>query len=160
MLQDIIDFNHISKDLTEDERTFLMNLYKHYQLTMYVYRKAYRKYNKINIIVSTISGLLSGTSLLAFLPPPFSLASISAVSALILNAIRNACDIEKKLAQYKTAFQYYVKVLNNLKISLRGMPYNRNEIIARLDVIDNIIAGYGIVNEEPYKKDIIKSINK
>ena len=51
----IFDFNHISKDLSEDIEKTLKNFYKFYHKKLCCYNKAFKKYKKKSLSLTLLS---------------------------------------------------------------------------------------------------------
>lgn len=58
---EVLSFNHISENLSDDKVTALRNLYKHYHLKTWCFKKAYNHFKRINIILNTASIVLTST---------------------------------------------------------------------------------------------------
>lgn len=60
---EILNFNHISDNLTENEITALQNLYKHNHIKTWCFKKAYKHYKRVNaaLTLSSITLTITGT---------------------------------------------------------------------------------------------------
>ena len=134
----VINFNHISPKLTEEEEETLKKLYAHYHFKAWAYKKAYRKFKKINTALSLASislnavGVVIGSITLNVII----LGSVSGLGVL-LQAYLGLKDFKKKIEMTQFAHTNYSKILNKIRQHLRGEPYDNDAFIQELYLLDN-----------------------
>lgn len=133
----VIDFNHISDQLADDEVVMLKAFYKRYHYKCWVYRKAYLAYKKRDLILTATSavitvGGLAGTAV--FLP-----AIGVGACGIVLAVITKKKNYPRKIELCRYAYTSYQKVLNQLKAYLRGDSYDKERLIHELNILDDNI---------------------
>lgn len=135
-----INFNHISKNLHEDEKEALIKLYKHYHRKAFCYKKAFKHYTKINIALNITSIILTtvGTIVGAVTLNPIILGSISG-SGVLLQSLLKFKKYDKKTEMCKFAYTNYENILNKIRSYLRGQQYKMTDLNAELVWVDDIV---------------------
>lgn len=135
-----MDFNHISKKLTNAQVSELTNLYNTYHKQYWCYKKMYKKYKRFNLalklssVVLTTSGAVVGCVTLN----PIILACVSGAGVL-LQTITTQKNFTKRTEACRYAFQSYQKLLNRLKYILRSGDFD--EFLEReLAMVDDQVA--------------------
>ncbi|GFU97762.1 uncharacterized protein TNCV_2532351 [Trichonephila clavipes] len=82
------------------------------QKKIYVYRKSYHHYHKINITMTLIKFVLSSLGLSAFVIVPLAAPSLSVV---IVEVIDKALIIVERKEEYKQSYKFYKQLLNLYK---------------------------------------------
>lgn len=151
-----MDFNHISKTLTEEKATALKKLYRFYHQQYWCYKKMFKKFKRLDLtlklssVVLTTSGVVVGAITLN----PIILACISGVG-VSLQTITNHISLTKKIEACRYAFQSYLKLINKLKLSLRSGEID--EFLEReLAMIDDQVAD----SSPPLSDKIVKLYSK
>lgn len=100
---------------------------------IYVYRKSYHHYHKINVVLSISKFLCSSLGLSAFVMVP--LAALS-LSAGIVEVIEKAINIQERKEEYKQSYKFYKQLLNLYKSNAltEEEVYKREE-----DFINNLV---------------------
>lgn len=79
---------------------------------IYVYRKSYHHYHKINVSLSITKFLLSSLGLSAFVMIPLGALSLSAG---IVEVIDKALNLLERKEEYKQSYKFYKQLLNSYK---------------------------------------------
>lgn len=100
---------------------------------IYVYRKSYHHYHKINITMTVSKFFLSSLGLSAFVMVP--LAALS-LSVGIVEVIEKALNIVERKEEYKQSYKFYKQLLNSYKSNAitEEEVYKREE-----DFINNLV---------------------
>ena len=103
------------------------------QKKIYVYRKSYHHYHKINITMTVSKFVLSSLGLSAFVLVP--LAALS-LSVGIVEVIDKALNIMERKEEYKQSYKFYKQLLNSYKSNTLSEEevYKREE-----DYIHNLV---------------------
>ena len=116
-----MNFNHISKKLTEDEVSALTNLYHTYHKKYWCFKKMFKKYQAFDLSLKLSSVILTttGTIIGAITLNPIFLSVVTG-SGVFLQTIGTQKNFSKKVEACRYAFQSYQKLLNKLKLCLRS----------------------------------------
>ena len=116
-----MDFNHISKKLTETEASKLAKLYHIYHKQYWCYKKMFKSFKKfdltlkISAVICTTVGAVVGAVTLN----PIILGVVSG-SGVVLSTITTQKNFSKKTEACRNAFISYRKILNKIKLFLRS----------------------------------------
>jgi len=137
-----MNFNHISKRLTEGQVSALTSLHFTYQKQYWCYKKMFKRHRRLNLalklssVILTKTGAVIGTVTLN----PMILAGVSGTSVL-LQTITTHKIFQKKTEACRYVFQSYQKLLNTLKLCLRSGEIDeyleRELVIVDDQVVDN-----------------------
>ena len=135
-----ITYNHISKDLTDDEVNKLKQWYSHYHKLYTCFKWKCKKLKKVNLSLNVVSlGLtVSGTIAGGITLNPIILGCISGPGILIQGYLSKS-NIKTKTEMCRYAYTSYQKILTQLKSFLRGMTYEESIFLSDLKIIDNVV---------------------
>ena len=131
-MKDIFEFNHIDNSLSESDIETLKNFYKHYHKKYWCFKKAYKRYKRLDesITISgaglVITGLIKGGITLN----PIILGIINGTGVLVAS-IGKVKNYKKKTEMSRIAYTSYNKVLVELRSALRGDEFNKRALIDR-----------------------------
>ena len=152
----VINFNHISEELTESQITELKSYYKTYHKKMWIYKAAYKRLKawqlagNISSIVFATGGLASSIATAGV-----SLIAIASASVLIQAYMKHK-NLEIRLHQVQYAFQTYGHLLIQIKDILRSGQFNESELLSKLQQNDDFILDNSpIVDKFEKKYDMI-----
>ena len=136
----IFEWNHISCDLDQKEIEILKNLYRYYHKRYKCYEWQFLKLERIHLYLKMTSiGLtVSGTIVGSVTLNPIVLASIEGPGILIQGYLMKS-DIANKIDKCHFAYTSYQKILTNLRGFLRGMSYDKKELLHDIKTIDDIV---------------------
>ena len=147
-----MDFNHISRKLTQEQVSELTKLYHTYHKQYWCYKKMFKKFKRMDLalklssVVFTTTGAVVGSVTLN----PIFLACISGTGVL-LQTITAQKNFSKKTESCRYAYQSYQKLLNKLKLFLRSGDID--EFFGReLAMVDDQVAGICPPISESYEK--------
>ena len=120
-----MDFNHISRKLTQNQINELKSLYKTYHEQFWCYKRMFKKYKRNDIILKVTPIVLTtvGAAVGVITSNPIIIASLSG-AGLMLQTITVQKNFTKKYESCRFAFQNYQKVLNKLKYMLRSGDFD------------------------------------
>ena len=140
MVQKIFGFNHISDTLSEDEINKLKTLYKSYHRLQMCYKWKYKRLrrSKLSLELSSLGLTSIGAIIGAITLNPIILGCLSG-SGIMIQAYLTKSDLDKRVDRCKFAYTSYERILVQLKSFLRGLPYDENNFLSDLKVLDDII---------------------
>ena len=149
----IFEWNHISCDLDQKEIKILKNLYTYYHKRYKCYEWQFLKLERIHLYLKMTSiGLtVSGTIVGSVTLNPIVLASIAGPGILIQGYLMKS-DIANKIDKCHFAYTSYQKLLTNLRGYLRGMSYDKKELLHDIKIIDDLIIDSCPSIDRYYKK--------
>ena len=138
--KEVIQFNHISKDLSEEKVEELKNLYSNYHRLTKCHKWQYKKLRKRKVILQVLGVSLTaiGGGLSAVNP----LNSIIAVGGVVIYAFTEKSDLHNKVEKSKFGYQTYEKVLHQLVGILRSGEFDKTvetKLLSDLLVIDGVV---------------------
>ena len=141
--ENIFRFNHIDKGKTKEEIEEIKELYKYYHFKFWVYQKAYKRFKKLNLLLNMAStGLIVvGTVVGGLTANPAILGSISG-AGLALKTFSETKDYKKRIELSKFCYTTYSKVLVELRTSLRGATFNKDDFLKEMTVLDETIVDF------------------
>ena len=132
----IFEWNHISCDLDEEEAELLKNLYRYYHKRYKCYQWKFLKLERTHLYLKMTSiGLTVAGSVTL---NPIILASIAGLGIVIQGYLMKS-DIANKIDKCHFAYTSYQKLLTNLRGFLRGMSYDKKELLHDIKTIDDIV---------------------
>jgi hypothetical protein len=140
----IIDFNHVCPNLSVLDETMLKRYYSYYHRLEYVYRHSFKFYRNLNIGLNITIGLLTSTSVAALFSPISPLVALVGAGVLIITGISEGLSIRQKATKAQFVYQHYQVIMNDIKSYLRGIEFDRDDLVKHLNTIDNLIADIGI----------------
>ena len=140
MVQKIINFNHISDQLNEDEMSKLKVLYRSYHRLHKCYQWKYKKLRRLklslelsSIGLTTLGAIVGGITL-----NPVVLGVLSG-SGIMIQAYLTKSELNKMVDRCRFAYTSYEKVLVQLKSFLRGLPYDEYMFLSDIKILDDIV---------------------
>ena len=136
-----LDFNHISKDLSEEDVEKLKKLYSTYHRNCICYKWKYKRLKRLKLFLNmatialTSIGVIAGATTLN----PIILGSISGTGILVQGYVTKS-NIASNVSKCKYAYTSYEKMLSLIKSHLRGVPYDESTLLTELRLIDEIVA--------------------
>lgn len=152
----IIDFNHISSELSESTIDMLKGYYSYYHKLEYVYRHTFKFHRNLNIGLNIGIGLLTSTTVVAALSPISPLSALIGAGVLIITGVSEGLAVRQKATKAQFIYQHYQVILNDLKSFLRGIDFDTDDLVKRLNTIDNMITDIGM----PYMQSFHRKYNK
>ena len=136
--REILNFNHISKNLSESDLEALKNLYKHYHKKTWCYKKAYQYFRRFNISLNIASIVLTSTGTIVggVTLNPIVRGTITG-SGVALQGFIKMKKYNRKIEMSKFAFTSYQKVLNKIRAYLRGEKLEINDLVLELQLLDD-----------------------
>ncbi len=161
MKKNIVDFNHISKEIPKQDVDALMEYYKYYHRKLWCVKKCYKYYTKILRVISylplimTSSGIISSGASLNPL-----LLIISGVGVSLAAACKKVEPrLETKKNACKTASITYKKLLDQIRSYLRGIKYDMDDLIREFRIIDSMLTDILPMRVSKYEKDYDKKVD-
>ena len=154
-MKDIFEFN-IDNSLSESDIETLKNFYKHYHKKYWCFKKAYKRYKRLDESI-TISGaglVIIGSIKRGITLNPIILGIINGTGALVAS-IGKVKNYKKKTEMSRIAYTSYNKVLVELRSALRGDEFNKREFIDRTKIMDEII-----IDQTPLADRFVKKYKK
>ena len=141
--ENIFCFNHIDKSKTKEEIQEIKELYKYYHFKFWVYQKAHKYFKKLNLLLNmTSTGLIVvGTVVGSLTASPAIIGSISG-AGLALKTFSETKDYKKKIELSKFCYTTYSKVLVELRTSLRGGTFDKDDFLKEMTVLDEKIVDF------------------
>ena len=136
----IFNFNHIDKNISKEKLSEIKAWYKFYYKRFWRYKKAFKHFKRLNLIinVSSTSLVVIGTIACGVTLNPIILGTISGVG-ILLKTFSEIKNYKKKIEMSKFAYTAYEKVLIDLRSSLRGNQVNHTTFIYEMRLIDEMI---------------------
>ena len=137
----IFNFNHISKDLPEEVEQTLKEFYKFYHKKWWCYERAFRRYKKKSLSLSLLSAgsIISGAAAEGVTLNPIILGVLTTIG-VIAKVLSNFKKYDKKVESTRYAETTYKKVLDELRMYLRGgVVYHHEDFVKSMKIIDNTI---------------------
>ena len=131
-----IVYNHISKDLSEDEVNKLKQWYSYYHKVYTCFKWKYKKLKKVNMVIlglTVSSTIVGGITLI-----PIILGCISSPGILIQGYLSKS-NIETKTEMCRYACTSYQKILKQMKSFLHGMTCEESIFLSDLKIIDDVV---------------------
>ena len=141
MRNKVIEFNHISNSLNQDEINMLKKLYKSYHKSQICYRRKYKRLRRLKITLEMSSIFLTslGAIIGSITLNPIILGALTA-PGIMIQAYLTKSDLNNRVDRCKFAFTSYEKVLIQIKTYLRGVKYNESDFFTDRKVLDDIIS--------------------
>ena len=136
----IFRFNHIDKSKTKEEIEEIKELYKYYHFKFWVYQKAHKYFKKLNLLLNmTSTGLIVVGTVVGSLT-----AIIGSISGagLALKTFSETKDDKKKIELSKFCYTTYSKLLVELRTSLRGATFDKDDFLKEMTVLDETIVDF------------------
>ena len=139
-MNDIFEFNHIDKSLSESEVNTLKDFYKHYHKKYWCFKKSYKSYKFLDDVftISSICLVAIGTISGGITLNPVVLGVVNG-AGIIVAGIGKKNNYKRKIEMTRIAFTTYEKVLVELRSALRGDEWNKQDFVDRMKLIDEMI---------------------
>ena len=138
----IFDLNHISKDLSEKIEKTLKEFYKFYHKKWWCYNKAFKRYKRKSLSLTILSAgsIISGATAGGISLNLIILGVLTSVG-VISKVLSNFKKYDKKVESTRYASTTYKKVLDELRMYLRGgkLMYNHEDFVKSMKIIDDVI---------------------
>ena len=123
--QKVFNFNHISKNLSDEKIKEIKDLYKYYHKEFWCYKKSFQHYQKMHLSTNLGSAglVIIGTIAGGITPNVIILGAISGVGVL-LQTYATAKNYDCKLENCRFAYTSYFDVLSELRNRLRSGVFN------------------------------------
>ena len=139
MSKKIIDFNHISKSLTEDQMLELKSYYTTYHRKLWIFKRAYKRYKRFKYLGNSLSIIFSvGGIGGAIGSGGISLVVISTLALLIQGWMKHK-NLDWNIGMCKYSYQSYEHLLYDIRDAMRLGSYNPNELISKINQIDDTV---------------------
>ena len=128
----------IHNKVTEEETNKLKNWYSYYHKSATCYKWKYKKLKTIKLALnmSSMSLTVAGSALVPF--THFASLSITGVGVIIQGYVTRF-DIAKKIDSCRFAYTSYNKILVQLRMYFRGIPYDEKVFLTDTKVLDDIV---------------------
>ena len=139
-MKSVIDFNHISPNLSEGEVGKLEQWYRYYHKLYTCYKWKYRtlKRVRLSLNMASIGLVVIGSIAGGVTTNPVILGCISGLGVLIQGYLTKK-DISRKVEMSRYAYTSYKKVLIQLRSFLRGMPYDEMIFLSDVKMVDDTV---------------------
>ena len=136
----IFEFNHIDKDLSEEQYNTITNLYKHYHKKHWCYKKSYKSHKFLdNFFTITSLSLIAVGTITGGVTLNHIIIGVVNGAGVIVAGITKKKDFKKKIETTKLAYTTYEKVLVELRSALRGDEWSKEEFVDRIKILDEMI---------------------
>ena len=141
--ENIFHFNHIDKSKTKEKIQEIKELYKYYRFKYWCYQKAYKYFQKLNLLLNMSSTglIIIGKVAGGLTANPAIIGSISG-AGLALKTFSETKNYKRKIEMSKFSYATYDKVLVGLRTSLRGGTFNKNDFLKGATVVDETIVDF------------------
>ena len=138
--RDVFSFNHIDTSIDEATLSAIKTFYRFYHRRWWSYRKTYRKYKRLNLTATLGSSslIVAGTIAGGVTMNPIILGIIAG-AGLLLKTYTEIKSFERKIEMCKYAYTTYEKVLSDLRSCLRGKPFDKENFVEDMKLIDHSI---------------------
>ena len=135
----IFDWNHISNKLTRGQVDELKSYYKTYHRKCWAFKMAAKRIKKWKLLGNSLSVIFaSGGLASAIATGGISLVAISTASILIQTWMKHK-NVDLKIHSCTFAYQNYEHLLNEIQDALRSGDFQRDELLSKMNIIDNYI---------------------
>ena len=155
-MKDVFEFNHIDNKLTELDIKTLKDFYKHYHKKYWCFKKSFKRYKILDetLSLSGVGLVVIGTIAGGITLNPIILGIINGAGVLV-SSVSKMKNYKKKIEMSQIAFTTYEKVLVELRSALRGDEFNKQELIDKMKLIDEMI-----IDQSPIADRFSKRYNK
>ena len=157
----IFDFNHISKDLSEEIKKTLKEFYKFCHKKWWCYNKAFKRYKRKSLSLTILSAesIISGATADGITLNPIIIGVLTSIG-VIAKVLSNFKKYDKKVeSEYASTTDK--KVLGELRMYLRGgkQMYNHEDFVKSMKIIDDVIVDNCPEVEARWKEKYEKMFN-
>ena len=138
--RDVFSFNHIDTSIDPETLLTIKTFYRFYHRRWWTYRKTYRHYKRtaLGCKLGSSSLIAAGTIAAGITLNPVVLGVIAG-AGLLLKTFTDYKRFEKKIEMCKYAYTTYEKVLSDLRSCLRGKPFDKEEFVNEMKLIDQTV---------------------
>ena len=141
--ENIFRFNHIDKSKTKEEIQEIKELYKYYHYKYLCHRQAFKYFKKLNLAINISStGLIVIGAVAGGLTANLAILGSISGAGLVLKTLSDTKNYERKMETSKFAFSTYQKILLYLRTALRGGPFDKNDFLKELNILDDTIVDF------------------
>ena len=139
----ILNFNHIDKNKTKEEIQEIKELYKYYHYRYWCYQKAYTHYKKVNLASNIVSAglVIIGSVAGGITANPIIIGTVTGAGVL-LKTFCETTNYKRKIEMSRYAYTTDQKILADLKTSLRGGPFNKQDFLKEVNILDDTIIDF------------------
>ena len=139
----IFNFNHIDKNKTKEEIQEIKELYKYYHYRDWCYQKAYTHYKKVNLASNIVSAglVIIGSVAGSITANPIIIGTVTGAYVL-LKTFCETKNYKRKIEMSKYVYTTYQKILADLKTSLRGAPFNKQDFLKEVNILNDTIIDF------------------
>ena len=114
-------------------------LYKFYHKRFWCYKKAFKHFKRLNLIinVSSTSLVVIGSIVGGVTLNPIILGTISGIG-ILLKTFSEAKNYQRKIKMCKFAYTSYEKILTDLWSFLRGLEFDNKQFLDYIKIVDDI----------------------
>ena len=132
-----INFNSIRTDLDDEEIRQLKFLFQFYHKRAWCYTQLAKQIRRKKWILNSVAAITACSTIASVIAThSASLIAIGAAS-IILKGYMKTSNMGSKLATSICARDLYRVVCDNIKGYLRGLPYNKIDLVKELSIIDS-----------------------
>ena len=155
-MKDIFEFNHIDGSLSESDVKTLKDFYSHYHKKYWCFKRSYKRYKLLDETLTQSGGglVVIGTITGGITLNPIILGVINGAGVVVASLAKKK-NYKKKIEMSQIAFTTYDKVLVELRSALSGDSFNKEELIDRMKLIDEMI-----IDQTPLADRFVKKYNK
>ena len=151
----IFNWNHISKDLSEEQIEQLKEYYRVYHEKVWGFKQAYKSYKKKKYVGNSLALMFATGGISSSIASGgIALIAVSGASILIKGHMEHK-NYDMKIEQSKYAFQSYDHLLIEIKDILRSGNFDESSFIHKMSGLDNYI-----VDNSPLIDKFLKEYNK
>ena len=162
-LPNVFDFNHISKDLPEEIEQTLKEFYKFYHKKWWCYNKAFKRYKTKSLSLTNLSAgsIISCAAAGGVTLNPIIIGVLTSIG-VIAKALSNFKKYDKEVESTRYAATTYKKVLDELRMYLRGgkQMYNHEGFVKSMKMINDVTVNNCPEVEAYWERSIIENIMK
>ena len=136
----IIDFNHISSDLSAEEVEKLKRWYSYYHKLCICYKWKFKRLKKVRLVLNmssiglTTLGIIVGSAIMNPI-----VIGVLAGAGVLIQGYTTRSNLSRRVDETNFAYTSYQKVLTQLRSYLRGLPYDSQTLLSDLKVLDDIV---------------------
>ena len=121
----------------------IKELYKYYHFKFWVYQKAHKYFKKLNLLLNmTSTGLIVVRTVVgSSTASPVIIGSMSG-AGLALKTFSEMKDYKKKIELSKFCYTTYSKVLVELRTSMRGGTFDKDDFLKEMTVLDETVIDF------------------
>ena len=135
-----VKFNHISKDLSTDEKRKLFDLYFYYHKLAVCYKWKYKSLKRLVLLANMSSiGLTSVGAVVGGVTMNPIVLGVLAGTGVVIKGYVSHSDVTNKVKRCKFAYTSYEKVLTQIRSSMRGIPSDEKIFLSEVRFLDDMV---------------------